>query len=153
MINCYRITDYQVALDLLREQWDLVSEDSSQIKVPDIVNEFWIGVSQNEECAGFFRVGAITTVCYECHVCIRKGFRRIVDYCLHAFQWCLDHIPDLQKLICNVPAFKKGVCSLAILVGFEKQGENSAAFMKNGSLHTMIQFGITRSKMEDACRQ
>jgi hypothetical protein len=144
-----RITDFALAARTLQSQWNQVSEDNAVFRIPDVVNEFWVGVWDGDY-KGCFRLGAITSVCHEVHMIVPRG--NIQAYCLEFFRWCLANT-DLQKMVCNVPEFKRGAISTAKRMGFSEQGRNSHAFRKNGQLHALIQLGITRNQMEEICRQ
>jgi hypothetical protein len=150
LIHCERITDFALALKSLQDHWPDISEDNTQLRIPDVVNEFWVGVWDDGKYKGCFRLGAVTSVLYEVHICIGRG--QILAYCHAFFRWCLDNT-DLRKMVCNVPEFKKGAISTALRMGFSRQGINTDSFQKRGALHALVQLGITRKQMEDLCQQ
>jgi hypothetical protein len=139
VIECHRITDYALAGSTISEYFDDCSEDSTAFHIPDILNEFWIGVYEDGKYAGLVRVVAVTSVLYECHICILKGFRRVREYSVCAFGWMLRNIPNLAHLNCNFPEFKRGVKKLAEAIGFTVQGYSPNSFMKGNRLHNLVQ--------------
>lgn len=153
VIECHRITDYALAGSTIAEYFDECSEDDTPYRVPDILNEFWIGIYENDKYAGLVRVVPVTSVLYECHICILRGFRRVREYSVCAFGWMLQNLPNLRRLNCNFPEFKRGVKKLVEAIGFTVQGYSPESFFKGGKLHTMVQYGISRYAMEDICHR
>lgn len=152
MIECHRLTDYALAMSSMKACWHEMCEDDAELKVPDLINEYWIGVYKDKGYAGCFRVAQVTSVMYECHVCILKEFRQYIsDITLSFYQWVLDNI-QLEKLISNIPSCNKKAIIYALRIGFKKQGVNAYAYKREGKLHAMIQLGIRRKEMEDLCR-
>lgn len=148
VIECHRLTDYAVAGATISEYFDDCSEDSTVFRVPDILNEYWIGIYHDGIYAGLVRVVPVTSVLFECHICILKGFRKIREYSVQAFAWMLTNITDLRHLNCNVPEFKRGVIKLVQSIGFTFQGCSPKSFMKGNVLHNLVQYGISRDAME-----
>lgn len=153
MIECFRMTDYAQATATLSEYFDECSEDSTQFRIPDIVSEYWIAIYEAGKYAGLVRIVPVTSVLFDCHICILKGFRRIREYCIKAFAWVLDNIPHLRHLNCNVPEFKRGVCKLVQSIGFTWQGSSPDSFMKDKTLHNLVQYGIGKDAMEVICHR
>jgi hypothetical protein len=150
VIECRRLTDYALAVHSIHKHWPHISEDGATFRIPDLLNEFWIGVFDGDNYRGCFRLGAITSVLYEVHICLDRG--PILDHCHAFFRWCLDNT-DLRKMVCNIPEFKRGAISTALAMGFAQQGINTDSFLKRGELHALIQLGITRNQMEVICQQ
>jgi hypothetical protein len=65
-------------------------------------------------------------------------------------QWVIDNIPDLQKMIVNVPECFPNVMAFVQKIGFTEQGYNSNSYTKGG-LVGMYQYGITIEDMK--CQQ
>jgi len=135
-------------MNTMKECWQEMCEDDSQIKVPDLINEYWIGILKDDVYVGFFRIAQITSVLFECHVCILQEYRRnIVEYAAKGYEWILEYLP-VQKLIVNIPEFNKNAIAYSKKIGFIEQGFNSDSYMRNGELCGMIQLGITKRDME-----
>jgi len=151
MIECFRLTDYSIAMATMKECWEEMCEDDAVLTVPDLINEYWIGVNKDKVYAGFIRVAQVTSVLYECHVCVLKKFRRyLVEIGVKVYEWILGNIV-IEKLVSNIPEFNKGALSWSKKMGFTFQGSNSNAYKRGGKLYPMIQLGITREKMEQLC--
>jgi RimJ/RimL family protein N-acetyltransferase len=149
-ISVTRLTDYQVAIATMEECWDEMCEDGATMPVPDLINEYWMSVVVDGKYAGFFRFAQITSIMYECHVCLLKGFRKHAkQIAVQTYKWLLSL--NIEKLSANIPSFNSGALRYARIMGFKKQGENSNSFKKDGVLYSMIQLGITRKDMEDLC--
>jgi len=153
MIEAFRVTDYTLAIGPMKETWEMFAEDGAELKIPDIVNEYWIGIRDNDQYAGVVRFAQVTAVMFECHICIRKQYRNVVAYAKKALEWIVNNVPEAMRLVCNVPEFKRGAIKVAKELGFKMQGFNSGAYLKNGKLHGLVNLGIDRETMEGICRQ
>jgi len=152
-VEITRLTDYSVALMIMKQCWDEMAEDEAElVSVPDIVNENWVCVLVDGECAGSFRFVQITSVMQECHICMLKHFRK---YAHEAGILCYKMLlsGDIEKLSTNIPSFNKKAIAYAASMGFVRQGENTNSYMKNGKLCSMIQMGIERRAMEELCHK
>lgn len=129
-------------------------EDDSQMREPDLVNECWLGILKDGEYAGFFRIAQITSVLFECHVCILKEHRGESDkYAYKAYEWILENL-EAEKLILSIPEFNKAAITYAKKIGFVNQGYNCNSYKREGKLCAMLNLGITKKEMGDMiCRQ
>jgi RimJ/RimL family protein N-acetyltransferase len=148
LIHCERLTDYALAVSSLRKHWDAVSEDGGAFGVPDILNQAWVGIWEDQKYRGCVCFISITSVLYEIHLCLNRG--PIVDFVRASLRWALDNT-DFQKIVCNIPEFKRGAISTAVRCGFTHQGINTDSFRKHGALHALVQLGITRKQVEETC--
>ena len=153
MIEAFRVTDYTLAIGPMKETWEMFAEDGAELMVPDIVNEYWIGIRDNDCYAGVIRAVQVTSVMFEFHICIRKQYRNVVAYAKKAIEWFINNVPVAMKAVCNIPEFKRGAIKVAKKLGFKMQGFNSGAYLKNGKLHGLVNLGIDREAMEDICQQ
>ena len=153
VIEAFRITDYTMAIQPMRERWSDFAEDGAELRIPDIVNEYWIGILDSGKYVGFVRLAQMNSVVMDCHICIMHKTGNPVNYALKAMEWIIDHTPNVQKLVCHVPEFKKGAIKLAKRAGFSMQGFSSDSYLKGGKLHGLVQLGINRKAMEDICHQ
>lgn len=153
LITAARITDYAIAHATNSILWDSISEDDTPDHIPNVQGEYWIGIYEGGRYAGCVRVVQSTSCLFECHLGVLRGFKRITEYCLAAYQWMLDNIPHLSTLYCRIPRYKTGVQSLVSKIGFTSCGCIPAAFTKNGTTHDLLQLAISRDCMEALCRK
>lgn len=140
-------------MNTMEKCWQEMCEDDSQVKVPDLINEYWLGILKDGVYVGFFRIAQITSVLFDCHVCILKEHRRnVVEYAKKAYRWILEYLPA-QKLMVSIPEFNKKAIAYSKKIGFIEQGFNSDSYIRNGELCGMIQLGITRRDMEVICQE
>jgi hypothetical protein len=148
MIECFRITDYTLVAIPLRICWDSIAEDGQEFRMPDVINNFYIGIIEDGKYVGYVKVQPLTTVMSELHIVINKGFRNIKKYAVASINFGLEQIPTCMKVVINVAETKRGVIHLVESLGFRHQGYNSDSYMMNGKLVGQVQLGITRNEME-----
>jgi RimJ/RimL family protein N-acetyltransferase len=59
------------------------------------------------------------------------------------FAWIWANTP-CRRLTAAVPAYNRKACMFARLVGMKQFGVNERAFMRHGTLHDLILFGISK---------
>jgi RimJ/RimL family protein N-acetyltransferase len=148
MIECFRITDYTLVAYPLRACWEDIAEDGQEFKMPDVINNFYIGILEDGNYVGYVKVQPMTTVMSELHIVINKGFRNIKKYAQESIRYGLEQIPECMKVVVNVAETKRGVIHLVESLGFRHQGYSSDSYMMNGKLVGQVQLGITRNEME-----
>lgn len=152
MSECFRLTDWSAAANVLSQCWDEHAEDGASLSPPNVINEYWLGFLEKDSLAGIVRVYAVTSVLYEVHICILKEFRdKSIEYALSAYSWMLEHLPNLNKLVGNIPECNQRAIQFTKKIGMKEQGINSDSWVKNNEVYSMIQLGITRKEMEGLC--
>lgn len=149
LMDAYRITDYAVAQHIINECWDEISEDGIDQYMPDIVNEYWIGLHNGEETVGCYRLHQLTSICWEGHVFMRPKHRKEYSKlgCFTTLQWIIDNT-DCEKLIANVPMKFENVMKFLEGIGFVTEGVNRKSFTKDGKLWDVVHYGLTRPEIE-----
>ena len=139
-----RIWDHRIAVHTISELWDEIAEDNAPPYVPDIINEYYVGIYHKETYVGMYRFHQLNSVLWEGHVFMldRK----------HSFEaaeaikkWIVDNLVDAKKIIVNVPECFPNVVAFVKKIGFEEQGYNSDSYTKDGIIG-MYQLGM---KVED----
>lgn len=150
MIECIRITDYALAQKLINACWHETMEDNVTSYMPDIVNEYWIGLYVDNEVMGCYRLHQLNTATWQGHAFMlpnyRKGYSK--EGCLATLRWLLDNT-DCQKLIATVPVLFGNVMNFLERVGFKEEGNNRESYTKKGQLWDVIQYGLTRKEIEE----
>lgn len=148
-IRTFRITDYAIVKKIMTECWYEISEDDAPDYLPDIINEYWIGLIAQNEIIGCYRLHSHNSILWEGHVFMLKQHRK--KYSVRGlpvmFRWMLTHT-KFQKLIASVPEKFGNVIAFLENGGFIREGVNRKAFIKDGEKWDLINFGLTRAEIE-----
>ena len=81
---------------------------------------------------------------YEVHISVKASRPSVAGFGIlpDAFRWMWEHT-DAQRIIAEVPTFNRLAANLARRV-MQKTGRDEKAFMKNGKLHDLELFGISK---------
>jgi RimJ/RimL family protein N-acetyltransferase len=146
-----RLWDYEIVCNTMDAVWDAISEDNAPPYTPDIVNESYVAIFADGEYVGMYRLHQHNSVLWEGHAFMLPDKRSHSLGGGNAIQqWVIDNIPDLQKMIVNVPECFPNVMAFVQKIGFTEQGYNSNSYTKGG-LVGMYQYGITIEDMK--CQQ
>lgn len=149
LMDCYRITDYQVAQYIVNELWYEISEDNAPAYTPDLIKEYWIGLLNDKELVGCARFHQLTSITWEAHAFILPDFRKKYGplSCLTTLNWMIENT-DCQKIVANVPNRFPNVMGFLEKIGFKKEGVNRQSFTKDGKLWDIVNYGLTRTEIE-----
>ena len=139
-----RIYDVQVCMAVMASMWKEISEDDAPEFIPDVINEYWIGIYA-EGLAGIYRIHQITSVCYQIHAFMIDRTQKESGVII--LKWCVDNIEDMQKLIAEIPVIYPNVYGFTKNQGFRDEGINRHSFTKNGKIHDQHRLGITRDEI------
>lgn len=148
-MKAYRTLDYALAIDIFNRMFDEVSEDDIESYVPDVVNEYWVALAEEETIIGLYRLHQLNAITYQIHALILSEHRerhakesgRII------LQWCLDNL-DFHKLVAEIPELYRNVYHFTKGQGFQDEGINRESFRKNGKIHNAYRLGMTRKEVE-----
>lgn len=126
--------------------WDDISEDNAPPFVPDVINEYWVGIFSDGRLAGCYRIHQVTSVCYQIHAFMID--RADKSSGMVVLKWAVENIEDMQKLIADIPACYPNVYHFTKKQGFSDEGINRQSFTKNGKIHDMHRLGVTREEIE-----
>jgi hypothetical protein len=141
--RCY---DVRTCWFVCKKIWDEISEDNAPDFVPDVWGEYWIGVYENDELSGMYRIHQLNGVTYQLHALMieranaKESGRMIL-------RWCADNIEDMQKIIAEIPVIYPNVYHFALGQGLQDEGLNRASFLKRGEIHDAHRLGITRGEI------
>lgn len=103
---------------------------------------------QNPIILGLFAIVPSTTSCvYEVHICLlpiswgplAKQAAKEVTH------WVWTNLPDATRLVGAVPRFNRLALKFAVeAFNMAQYGVNPKAFKKNGKIHDLVLFGITK---------
>lgn len=151
-LKLFRITDYAVAFYVLLnpEIEKVIYEDGSPQMIPDLLNEYWFGVSYGKDICGCFRLAPQGKVIYQIHTMFIPGFRRHAKIAGDLLgKWCLDNLENFQSMFCMVPVCFENVSKHAIAKGFEKVGTLRNACIRDGEIYDVEMYSISRKKIEE----
>lgn len=144
-----RTLDYGLAIHVINQMFDNICEDEVSAYIPDVVNENWVVLSDNE-LIGLYRLHQLGSVTHQIHAMILPDKRK--EYAKESgrviLQWCLDNL-DFKKLIAEIPAKYMNVYHFTKGQGFKDEGINRMSFMKDGELWDKYNLGMTRQEVEE----
>lgn len=148
-INAFLITDYLIALSIIKDETiaKAIYEDGELFKIPDVVNEFWIGISlDGVGIIGCYRVHQLGTILWQGHAFMLPQFRK--EYSVlatrAAIDFAFDKIPDLQKIMTCVPSLHENVLKHVKLCGFTEESVIKDSYLKNGQIYDRHFLSITK---------
>lgn len=150
-IEAYRITDFVIPLSILTNPAiaNSIYEDGDHDIVPNVVDEFWVGVRKNGTTFGCFRVHQMTSVMWQIHAriipCYRRKYSRIAANL--ALRWCAENIKSLRTITCMVPKCHRDVALYVRRVGFSFCGCIQESYKKNDLLVGTDIFSINIEKI------
>lgn len=106
---------------------------------------WYVAVLVDEQPVGIWMLVPHSVVCYEIHTallpCVRG--REALEASRLFAEWLWSSTP-CQRLITNVPGYNRPAVFFSKMAGMKRFGVNEKAFMKNGKLHDLIMFGISK---------
>jgi hypothetical protein len=139
--------DYRIAIATMDAMWEEIAEDGAEQYKPDLIGEFWIGIYADGDYVGMYRIHQLTSALWQGHTFTLPDKREHSFGAGKAiFEWTLENIPDMRKMIVEVPECFPNVIGFVKKLGFEEQGYNSDSYSKNGIIG-VYQLGITADKM------
>lgn len=150
-IKLFRITDYAVALHVTKHPAieAVLLEDDEPAWMPNLLDEYWLGVSYKDNVAGCFRINKMSRVLYQIHTYFIPGFRRHVGQAAHMIgKWILENLKDMELMIAMIPVCYRNVIMHAENRGFTKCGNLEQAYLKNKKLEDICILSITKKQMQ-----
>lgn len=108
---------------------------------------FWYVLAwDGDELLGCFIALPVSSVCWEIHCCLLPGAwgSRSARAARGCFQFLFDHT-TARRITGSIPAFNRLCVALARRSGMEIYGSNPRSFLKWGTLHDQLLFGISAS--------
>lgn len=148
-LSANRTLDAGIILNAFENEqlWDEISEDGVESYIPDVINEFWVALT-DDKLIGFYRIHALNTITYQIHAFILPEFRKKYakqsgELILH---WCLDML-EFNKLVAEIPFKYENVYRFTKSMGFKDEGINRQSFLKDGKIWDAHRLGITREEI------
>lgn len=152
-LSAYQITDFMEAYRVISNERiaNEIYEDDAERKIPDVYNEFWIGVKAYDELIACYRVHQISAVVWQGHAHVLPQYRRKFsrDATHIALDWCVENVPNLKKIITVIPATFANVSSHLEFLGFEKEGTIKDSYLRLGALVDQYIYTITVSRIKE----
>lgn len=149
LLNAFRITDYAVAKYIIDTVWDEISEDNPLPYTPDLLTEYWIGLSDEKQLLGCYRFHQINGMTWQGHIFMlpehRKKYTR--SGATTIYSWLLNNL-DFKKIVVDVPAKFKNVIAFLESFGFMHEGTNRLSYTKDNQLWDIEHYGITKEEIE-----
>lgn len=153
-LKVFRITDYAMVLRILLDPVisDNIYEDGASLSVPDVVNEYWLGIEKDGEVIGCYRLTSFTGAACIVHAFILPKFRKnySVQAAYEATQWAFDNIRNLNTIIAHVPVVHRNVIWYIESLNWEKIGVIKESFRRDGALVDQALYQITKEKFKEA---
>lgn len=143
----YRITDYLVVMSILDDQGikKMIYEDGTDILIPDVIKDIWIGAVTDEKLVGCYHLQKRTTVMWEIHARILPQYRKKYgwDASRGVLRWIIENVPQVEKIICFVPDPFKDVALHCAHVGFQRAGYIPESYKRKSKLVGLKMFAIS----------
>lgn len=152
-LEAYRITDFIIPMHILSNPAiaNAIYEDGSHDIIPNVVDEYWIGIKQDNKTFACFRVHQMTSVMWQIHARVIPQYRR--EYSRRAaylaLKWSADNIKSLRTVVCMVPKCHRDVALFVRRVGFNFCGTIQESYKKNNILVGTDIFSINIDKIKE----
>lgn len=125
-------------------------EDGDAFTIPDLINEYWIGVEFNKEgTVACFRANRIGAVHWQGHAYVLPDYREnSVIFNQAALIWCFDNIQDIQIVTVSIPSYLGNVVKHVQDVGFKHVGTLEKSYSCKGKLVNQEILSISREVVE-----
>ena len=128
--------------------WETVTEDNPPTFKPDVINEAWVLIVNNEGIIGCYNLHSLNSVNWQIHAFIvpeqRKHSKESGKVIL---KWAIENL-DFKKLEAVIPVIYPNVYHFTLKQGFSDEGLSRKSYMKNNELHDQHYLGITRAEVE-----
>lgn len=105
----------------------------------------WYVLARNRgELLGAFIFLPQSTICYEVHLALLPAARGLAAEALRGVIAWLFACSPARRIVGAVPAYNSLANWCAWRAGMEKYGENSRAIQKNGTLHSLVLWGVSK---------
>lgn len=146
-MELYRLTDFILPLHILQHEKiaSVIYEDGAVLQIPDLVNEFWVGVNVNDQLIGCYQFNQVSAVVWEFHVRILPKYRKkySLEATIKAFRWATDNINGLNKIYGYVPEVFVSAAAHCEKVGMKKEAFIEGSYLWKGKIIGQIFFSIT----------
>jgi len=151
-LKAYRITDYLVAAALMQNE--VIAKDSYEdgmdFIMPNLVDEFWIGVKVDDQVVGAFRFEQMTRVMWQIHGAMLPQHRKLYSKKASriALRWMAKNVGKLATVICQIPETYTNIIKHATVLGFTLYGTIPDAYLKNDTIQNLVIYGIAKEEIE-----
>lgn len=116
---------------------------------PNTINDIYLGCMAKGEFAGLFKFHWIGGSVLQAHAHILKKYRKDFSekFAKAAINYILVNIQRCDKLEAKVPTIYPNVSNYLKRIGFVQEGISRKSFKKNGEMHDMLMFGMTKEEM------
>jgi hypothetical protein len=150
-MRAFRITDFMLASSIIVEEKIAAAmyEDGGGFTIPDVVNEYWVGVEHEDHVIACYRAHQVYSTFWQGHAAVLPKYRdHSIGATNTALKWCAENIQNFQKFLVCVPAPFQNVFDHCTLVGFEHEGTIKECYMRDGKLVDVHHFTITKAAIE-----
>jgi len=151
-IEIFRITDFALAFNTISEPQiaAAICEDDTNPRIPDVVNEFWIGANVDGKYIGCWRLHQVNMSTWWIHIFIlpyarKQGLDLIVSD--QVMEWYLHNVPGLNVIMAAIPVIYENVHKHIMAQGAVVIGKLPGSFLKGGEYHDMWVYADTRDNM------
>jgi hypothetical protein len=155
MIRYERTFDYSLIREIMTHPklYGWASDDTSPKREefrPIQDSRIWYVLAyEGDALLGMFMYVPQSAVCWEVHCCLLPAawgkHSRVA--LAHSFRW-IWALTSCRRIVASIPAYNRLAVKLARLAGMTEYGRNAASFLKHGSLHDQICFGVSPSCLQ-----
>lgn len=151
-LTAFRLTDFTIPLAVISNEKiaSVIYEDNTPQAIPDVVNQFWIGITTGTDLVGCYQVEQKGQVLWQGHAHVLPEYRK--EYSLEAtktaMRWCAENIPGLNTIICHIPTAHPNVVEHVLKAGMRKVGTIPQCYLFRGELVDIVILTITKEDIE-----
>lgn len=149
ILTAARTLDYGLAIEIIDQVFDEISEDGVDVYIPDVINEHWVALFHMKQCIGMYRLHQINGITFQIHAFILPDYREkwAKESGKVILQWCLDNL-EFNKLVAEIPVKYQNVYHFTKSQGFKDEGINRESFLKDGEIWDTYRLGMTHKEIE-----
>jgi hypothetical protein len=151
-LTAYRITDYMIPAAILQQSdiADNIYEDGASFVVPDVVNEFWIGILFRNRTIACYRFHNMSRLTWQVHARVLPEFRNKygISSSIQALKWMSGHVQDINIICAFIPVVHSNVAKHAHCVGMKLKGILNDSYLKDGKIVDQMIYGITKGEID-----
>lgn len=127
-----------------------IYEDGFCFQIPDLINEFWVGIDMQGSTIGCYRLHQMGAILWQIHAMILPKFRKefSLDASTLVLRWAAHNIEDLERVVCFVPKIHSNVAVHAKTVGLIHEGTIKDSFLRKSKIVDQEIYGIGRKEIE-----
>lgn len=156
-IEIFRITDFAIPLKIINHPVirEKAFEDGAQNIIPDVINEYWLGVRIDNKIIGCYRLHYMSSCTLQLHAFILPEFRKaysgkagraLAKYIISKFE-------NITCLVIFVPEGNDNIITHAVKFGFKRIGVVENSFKYKDQIVNQAIFQLTTKQLKEVLWQ